>query len=84
MKNLLFQTAFAGFFSSSMAKDKPASFGPPPGSEPLTWGFYATPEAQGPKDLVVEETIPKWLKGSLYRGAAADLGYWQLYSRALV
>ncbi|CAG1997569.1 unnamed protein product, partial [Fusarium graminearum] len=57
-------------------KDKPAGFGPPPDLDPLTWGFYTTPEVQDPKDLVIEGTIPKWLTGSLYRGAAAtwDVG----------
>lgn len=59
MRTILFQAAFAGFFASSMAKDKPAGFGPPPDSDPLTWGFYATPEVQDPKDLVIEGTIPK-------------------------
>ncbi|KAM0320251.1 hypothetical protein ACHAPQ_010006, partial [Fusarium lateritium] len=76
MNNLLLKAAFAGLFATSMAKDNPAGFGPPRGSDPLTWGFYATPEVQDPTKLIVEGTIPKWLKGSLYRGAAAtwDVG----------
>jgi len=76
MKTILFQASFAGFFASSMAKDKLAGFGPPLDSDPPTWGFYATPEIPDPKDLVIEGTIPKWLTGSLYRGAAAtwDVG----------
>ncbi|CAG7565933.1 unnamed protein product [Fusarium equiseti] len=59
-----------------MAKDKSAGFGPPRDSDPLTWGFYATPEVQDRTDLVIEGTIPRWLTGFLYRGAAAtwDVG----------
>lgn len=58
------------------AQDTPANFGPPPDSDPLTWGFYATPEMQQPAELEIEGNFPSWLTGSLYRGAAAtwDVG----------
>lgn len=56
--------------------DLPATFGPPPGSDPLTWGFYATPEIREPTQLQTEGNFPSWLTGSLYRGSAAtwDVG----------
>ncbi|KAI1660273.1 carotenoid oxygenase [Daldinia decipiens] len=49
---------------------------PPLDSNPLTWGFYCTPEVQQPAVLKIEGTIPTWLTGSLYRGASAtwDVG----------
>ncbi|KAJ4251516.1 hypothetical protein NW762_011503 [Fusarium torreyae] len=52
-----------------------AAHGPPADSDPLTWGFYATKEIQQPTQLEIEGTIPKWLNGSLYRGAA---GTWDV------
>lgn len=54
----------------------PAAHGPPADSEPLTWGFYATHEVLEPTALEIEGTIPKWMTGSLYRGAAStwDVG----------
>ena len=51
-------------------KDNAGYFGPPANSDPLTWGFYATPELQEPTQLKVEGQFPTWLNGSLYRGAA--------------
>lgn len=58
------------------ALDFSPSVGPPPGSNPLTWGFYATREVQEPSELHIDGTFPSWLSGSLYRGAAAtwDVG----------
>lgn len=41
----------------------------------LTLGFYGTPEVQQPVGLQVEGTIPPWITGSLYRGAA---GTWDV------
>ncbi|CAI6079727.1 unnamed protein product [Clonostachys chloroleuca] len=41
--------------------------GPPPGSEPLEWGFYATHEHKDPAQLEVRGTIPSWVTGQLYR-----------------
>jgi torulene dioxygenase len=61
----------------ALASDSlPASFGPPPDSDPLTWGFYATPEMSTPSQLEIEGSFPTWLSGSLYRGAQAtwDVG----------
>ena len=46
------------------------SHGPPPNANPLTYGFYATPEIQKPVLLEVTGSFPSWLRGSLYRGAA--------------
>ena len=46
------------------------SHGPPADADPLTFGFYATAEIQEPVSLEITGTIPKWLSGSLYRGAA--------------
>ena len=57
------------------AQQNPAALGPPPGSDPLTWGFYATHEVQHPIQLPVVGSIPRWLNGSLYRGAA---GTWDV------
>lgn len=57
------------------ATENPAALGPPPGSDPLTWGFYATHEVQHPLQLPVIGKIPTWLKGSLYRGGA---GTWDV------
>ncbi len=48
------------------------SHGPPPGADPLTYGFYATPEIPEPVPLEITGIIPKWLNGSLYRGAAGS------------
>ena len=64
--------ASATFLSTlaTVAANKYADRGPPPGSNPLTWGFYGTTEIQDPIDLQVEGIIPSWLSGSLYRGAA--------------
>ncbi|MCJ1478615.1 hypothetical protein MMC13_007296 [Lambiella insularis] len=58
------------------ALDFSPNVGPPPGSNPLTWGFYATPEVQKPSELHIEGSFPSWLSGSLYRGASAtwDVG----------
>ncbi|KEY74672.1 hypothetical protein S7711_09899 [Stachybotrys chartarum IBT 7711] len=58
-----------------LAQDLPASHGPPSCANPLAWGFYATPETQTPTALEVTGTIPRWLKGSLIRGAA---GTWDV------
>lgn len=60
----------------SQAQNDSGAAGPPPGSDPLTWGFYATHEMPDATQLPIEGTIPKWLTGSLYRGAAAtwDVG----------
>ncbi|KAL7915562.1 carotenoid oxygenase [Trichoderma velutinum] len=68
--------AFASSRLAHASNDLPASFGPPLGSDPLTWGFYATHEIQMPTCLSVTGSIPKWVTGSLYRGAAAtwDVG----------
>lgn len=57
------------------ATENPAALGPPPGSDPLTWGFYATHEVQHPAQLPIVGNIPRWLNGSLYRGAA---GTWDV------
>lgn len=43
---------------------------PPPGSNPISWGFYASKETLEPTELEIEGTIPSWLTGSLYRGAS--------------
>lgn len=49
-------------FRSMMALDE--------STNPLTLGFYNTPEQHKPIKLVeVKGTIPAWLEGSLYRGA---------------
>lgn len=58
------------------AQELPGAFGPPPDSDPLTWGFYGTHEVQRPAELDIEGNFPEWLSGSLYRGAAAtwDVG----------
>ncbi|KAK4551912.1 hypothetical protein LTR86_010813 [Recurvomyces mirabilis] len=53
------------------AKDIPATHGPPEGADPLTFGFYATPEIPEPVKLDIVGSFPAWLSGSLYRGAAA-------------
>ena len=58
------------FAAQAFAQDLPATHGPPADSNPLTWGFYATPEITEPTQLEVQGTIPSWVKGSLYRGAA--------------
>lgn len=60
----------------SAVAELPGAFGPPSDSNPLTWGFYATPEVQEPTQLEVQGKIPSWVSGSLYRGAAAtwDVG----------
>jgi torulene dioxygenase len=55
---------------TSAQKDNAACFGPPPHADPLTFGFYATPEHQQPTQLETEGQFPTWLSGSLYRGAA--------------
>ena len=47
------------------------SHGPPPDANPLSYGFYATPEIQDPVPLEITGKLPSWLRGSLYRGAAA-------------
>ncbi|KAI0379200.1 carotenoid oxygenase [Hypomontagnella monticulosa] len=44
-------------------------------SNPLTWGFYSSPEFQQPIELDIEGTIPSWLTGSLYRGGS---GTWDV------
>lgn len=56
--------------------DLPATAGPPPGSDPLTWGFYGTTEVPEATELEIVGTIPSWVSGSLYRGGAAtwDIG----------
>lgn len=48
----------------------------PEGVSPLHLGLYSTPEIQQPVDLEVSGRIPRWLKGSLYRGAQGgwDIG----------
>lgn len=46
------------------------SHGPPPSANPLTYGFYATPEIPEPVPLEITGKLPSWLRGSLYRGAA--------------
>ncbi|KAK7219694.1 hypothetical protein V2G26_007697 [Clonostachys chloroleuca] len=55
--------------------DLPAWFEPPPGSDPITWGFYGTHEMREPTQLKVEGYFPHWLTGSLYRGGA---GIWDV------
>jgi hypothetical protein len=44
---------------------------PPEGTNPLALGFYTTPETLEPVELEVSGHVPRWLKGSLYRGAQA-------------
>ncbi|KAI1394163.1 carotenoid oxygenase [Hypoxylon trugodes] len=70
-KNHLLLALVAGLLAKSQA-----DVFPPPDSNPLTWGFYSSPEFQQPTELEIEGTIPTWLSGSLYRGAAAtwDVG----------
>jgi torulene dioxygenase len=72
----LLALAFASSYLVQASGDLPASFGPPPSSDPLTWGFYATHEVQTPTHLDITGSFPSWLTGSLYRGAAAtwDVG----------
>ena len=53
------------------AQNGSGSHGPPSDANPLTYGWYATPEIQNPTQLEVVGTIPQWVRGSLYRGAAA-------------
>ena len=50
--------------------------GPPPGIDPVTLGLYSSPEVREPINLEIEGSIPTWVTGSLYRGAAAtwDVG----------
>ncbi|KAM0475132.1 hypothetical protein ACHAPX_007266 [Trichoderma viride] len=71
----LLALAFASSYLVQASNDLPASFGPPPDSDPLTWGFYATHEVQTPTHLDITGSIPSWLTGSLYRGAA---GTWDV------
>lgn len=58
------------------AQNGSGSHGPPSDADALTYGFYATPEIQYPTQLEVVGTIPSWVRGSLYRGAAStwDIG----------
>ena len=72
----IYALAVAGCSLAYASKVLPATHGPPPGSDPLTWGFYATPEMQTPTKLHITGNIPKWVSGSLYRGAFAtwDVG----------
>ncbi|KAF5021103.1 hypothetical protein F66182_6862 [Fusarium sp. NRRL 66182] len=66
----------SGLVSSSPSDEQAKhEFGPPVGSNPLTWGFYGTEEMPQPTKLEIEGTIPQWLSGSLYRGAA---GTWDI------
>lgn len=51
-----------------MSQSTAAHSDPPEGSEPLSWGWYATPEIQEPTELEISGTIPSWISGSLYRG----------------
>jgi len=44
---------------------------PPEGTPPLLLGLYNTPEVREPVQLEVTGEIPRWVKGSLYRGAQA-------------
>ena len=44
---------------------------PPEGTPPLALGFYNTPGTLVPVQLKIEGNFPKWLEGSLYRGAQA-------------
>lgn len=71
----LLSLAFASSYLVQASGDLAASFGPPPDSNPLTWGFYATHEVQTPTHLEITGSIPSWLTGSLYRGAA---GTWDV------
>lgn len=41
----------------------------PPDTYPLALGFYATPEVIEPIPLEIEGHFPRWITGSLYRGA---------------
>ncbi|KAH8656325.1 carotenoid oxygenase [Ilyonectria robusta] len=61
--------------SENRQSEIPGVLEPPPGSNPLSWGFYATREIQEPTALQVEGNIPTWLTGSLYRGGA---GTWDV------
>ncbi|KAK4895112.1 hypothetical protein LTR27_006718 [Elasticomyces elasticus] len=56
--------------------NKSLESGPPLGINPVALGLYASPEVREAIELKVEGAIPKWLTGSLYRGAAAtwDVG----------
>lgn len=66
----------SSFHVARAIDELPAAFGPPSGSNALSWAFYATPEVQQPTELEIEGNIPSWVVGSLYRGAAAtwDVG----------
>ncbi|KAF4963995.1 hypothetical protein FSARC_8045 [Fusarium sarcochroum] len=56
--------------SGATATELPAAIGPPPDTNPLAFGLYATHEIQEPTALDIIGTIPSWLVGSLYRGGA--------------
>lgn len=62
--------------STALISNPALEKGPLPGTEPVTLGLYASPEIKEPTNLKIEGTIPKWVTGSLYRGAAAtwDVG----------
>ncbi|CAH0045402.1 unnamed protein product [Clonostachys solani] len=63
---LLAALLFVG--TASVASGEPlGDGGPPPGSEPLEWGFYATHEHKDPAKLEIRGTIPSWVTGQLYR-----------------
>jgi torulene dioxygenase len=77
MTNFLSNVLPAAFVGAQVVlADLPATAGPPPDSDPLTWGFYATHEVPEATQLEIFGTIPSWVSGSLYRGAAAtwDVG----------
>ncbi|KAL2384398.1 hypothetical protein RJZ90_001998 [Blastomyces dermatitidis] len=62
--------------TKSLTSTESLENGPPPDTNPVTLGLYASPEIREPTNLKIEGTIPTWLTGSLYRGAAAtwDVG----------
>lgn len=66
VSSLIFSLSYLGV----KAFNGSGSHGPPPNANSLTYGFYATPEITQPAPLEITGTIPSWLQGSLYRGAA--------------
>jgi torulene dioxygenase len=61
--------AVYGISAANALTENPGAHGPPPDSDPLSWGFYASPETPEATLLDVQGTIPEWVTGSLYRGS---------------
>ncbi len=64
--------AFLIFLASGVVANDLGTTHPSP--RPLTLGLFSTPEVQEPISLETSGTIPTWVSGSLYRGAAGSWG----------